>query len=107
MLQNGGVLVRKDSVHIHDNGCGVRPGISSGDVRRQLASRLNELDARVDAEAIVAFRNLVDSVVVHDRHGGVEVEVIGHLPALIGANAEMLGGRVVAEEGFEPPTQGL
>ncbi len=73
-----------------------------------LAGRLNELDARVDAEAIVAFRNLVDSVVVHDRpDGGVEVEVIGHLSALIGANAEILGGRVVAEEGFEPPTQGL
>ncbi len=73
-----------------------------------LAARLSDLDSRVDVEAIAAFRALVDRVVVHDRPGGgVEAEVIGHLAALIGRDAEIWGGRVVAEEGFEPPTHGL
>ncbi|MBZ7923143.1 recombinase family protein [Ensifer adhaerens] len=73
-----------------------------------LAARLNELDPKADAGALAEFRSLVDSVIVHDRKdGGVEVEVIGHLSALVGAKAELLGGRMVAEEGFEPPTQGL
>lgn len=73
-----------------------------------LAARLNDLDDRADAEAIKAFRALVSHVVVHDADGGgVKVEIIGHLSALIGHDAELLGGAVVAEEGFEPPTQGL
>lgn len=68
-----------------------------------LAERLDDLDARADSEAIAAFRSLVDSVIVHDRvDGGVEVEVIGHLSALIGAKAEMLGGRLVAEDRLTP-----
>jgi DNA invertase Pin-like site-specific DNA recombinase len=58
----------------------------------KLADRLNDLDDRADSEAIAAVRALVDSVVVHDTiSGGVEVEVIGHLAALIGPTAEMLG----------------
>lgn len=73
-----------------------------------LAGRLNELDEYADAEAIASFRALVDRVVIHDTPtGGVEAEVISHLSALIGDRADMLGGRMVAEEGFEPPTQGL
>lgn len=73
-----------------------------------LAERLNELDSRTDAEAFAAFRALVDHVTVHDKEGGqTEVEVVGRLAALLGTNAEILGGRMVAEEGFEPPTQGL
>jgi hypothetical protein len=65
----------------------------------KLADRLNDLDDGVDAEAIAAVRGLVDSVAVHDTvTGGVEVEVVGHLSALIGPPAEMLGGRVVAAD---------
>lgn len=71
-----------------------------------LADRLNDLDDRTDAEAIAAFRALVDRVVVHDKPGGgVEVEVIGHLSALIGAPAEILGGRMVAEGRFQRSPQ--
>ncbi|WP_425070058.1 recombinase family protein [Rhizobium tumorigenes] len=73
-----------------------------------LAGRLDELDPRLDADAIASFRALVDSVVIHDTPaGGVEAEVIGHLAALIGRDAELLGGRMVAGEGLEPPTRGL
>jgi site-specific DNA recombinase len=73
-----------------------------------LANRMSELHPVLDAEAFKAFRDLVDSVIVRDTaNNGVEVEIIGHLSALLGKKAEMLGGRVVAEEGFEPPTQGL
>ncbi len=73
-----------------------------------LAERLAGLDGWHDRELHDAFRALVAKVVVHDRAGGgVEAEVIGHLSALMGSAAETLGGRVVAEEGFEPPTQGL
>lgn len=73
-----------------------------------LAASLDDLDPKADAQAIAAFRALIHSVIVHDRtDGGTDAEVIGHLAALIGKDAEILGGRVVAEEGFEPPTQGL
>nr|WP_183871203.1 recombinase family protein [Rhizobium sp. BK491] len=73
-----------------------------------LSGRLSDLDQHADAEALASFRALVDRVVIHDTPtGGVEAEVISRLSALIGNHADMLGGRVVAEEGFEPPTQGL
>ena len=75
---------------------------------QHLAQRLNDLDDRADAETIAAFRELVDRVIVHDRPGKmVEVEVVGHLSSLLGRPAEILGGRVVAGEGLEPPTRGL
>lgn len=54
------------------------------------------------------IRKLVSHVILRDTDsGGVKVEIVGHLSALIGRSAELLGGAVVAEEGFEPPTQGL
>jgi len=66
-----------------------------------LAGHLSSLDARIDGGTIASFRTLVDSVVIHDAaDGGVEAEVIGHLAALIGREAELLGGRVVAEDRF-------
>lgn len=78
------------------------------DTVENLSARLQELDDKEDAELIAAFQALVDRVVVHDTaDGGVEAEVIGYLSALMGRDAENWGGRVVAEEGFEPPTQGL
>ena len=46
------------------------------------------------------------------RSGGVEVEIAGRVTALLGEEAYPNGvggvwGRMVAEEGFEPPTHGL
>ena len=62
---------------------------------------------------VKAFRPLVHSVTVHPNgpREGFQVEVKGKLAALIGGDAfpqaVYSGGRVVAEEGFEPPTHGL
>ena len=73
-----------------------------------LAGRMATLDARADAETIAAFRELVDRVVIIDApNNAVEVQVIGRLAAILGTDAEIFGGAMVAEEGFEPPTHGL
>ncbi len=73
-----------------------------------LSEHLNKIDPREDAEIHEVFRELVDSIVVHDTPGGgVNVEVVGHIAALVGKDAENWGGALVAEEGLEPPTRGL
>ena len=62
--------------------------------------------AQADAETIAAFRELVDRVVIINApNNAVEVQVIGRLAALVGANAEMLGGTMVAEARFAPSTE--
>ena len=81
----------------------------------RLASVLTDhAEADDDRGALVAsFRALVYSVTVHPKppREGFQVEVKGKLAALIGGEAfpqaKYSGGRVVAEEGLEPPTQGL
>ncbi len=66
-----------------------------------------------DREPITALRELVAAIIVLPTMPGepVQVEVRGRLAALIGQEvfpaARMWGGKVVAEEGLEPPTQGL
>ena len=68
-----------------------------------------------DTEAAKAMRDLIDTVTVSrdpSRKGGVEVEISGRLTHLLGPKAFPQGvkavwGRVVAEEGLEPPTRGL
>ena len=66
-----------------------------------------------DREPVRALRELVAAIVVLPTPPGapIEVEVRGRLAALIGHEvfpaARMWGGKVVAEEGLEPPTQGL
>jgi site-specific DNA recombinase len=68
-----------------------------------------------DSDGAEAMRDLVETVTVFretSRPGGVEVEIAGRLTALLGAPAYPNGvkgvwGKVVAEEGLEPPTQGL
>jgi site-specific DNA recombinase len=60
-------------------------------------------------------RDLVETVTVSrdmSRRGGLVVDIAGRLTARLGAPAYLSGakrvaGKVVAEEGLEPPTQGL
>jgi len=67
------------------------------------------------SEATEAIRELVDTVTVGrdaSRIGGVIVEIAGRLNALLGEQAHPdkargVWGKLVAEEGFEPPTHGL
>jgi site-specific DNA recombinase len=68
-----------------------------------------------DSEAAEAIRDLVETVTVSrnsSRLGGVVVEIAGRLNALLGEQAypnkvRGVWGKMVAEEGFEPPTHGL
>ena len=68
-----------------------------------------------DTEAAEALRDLIETVTVfrdETRPGGVLVEISGRLTALLGEHAypnrvRGVWGKVVAEEGLEPPTRGL
>jgi hypothetical protein len=68
-----------------------------------------------DSEAAEAIRELIETVAVfrdHSRLGGVTVEIAGRLNALLGEQAfpnrvRGVWGKMVAEEGFEPPTHRL
>ena len=68
-----------------------------------------------DTECSEALRDLVETVTVfrnRTRSGGVQVEISGRLTALLGERAypnkvRGVWGKMVAEEGFEPQTQGL
>lgn len=63
-------------------------------------------------DAAEAVRKLLDKVVVTPSSEGFNVEVHGTIGLLIRATESamsrgLLGGTLVAEDGFEPPTQGL
>ena len=68
-----------------------------------------------DSESAEAMRDLVETVTVFrdpSKLGGVEVEIVGRLTALLGEKAYPNGvrgvwGKMVAEEELEPPTRGL
>ncbi|AZG78428.1 recombinase family protein [Methylocystis rosea] len=68
-----------------------------------------------DTECSEAIRDLIETVTVFrdsTRAGGVQVEISGRLTALLGEQAypnrvRGVWGKMVAEEGLEPPTQGL
>jgi site-specific DNA recombinase len=68
-----------------------------------------------DSESAEVMRDLVETVTVFRdprKLGGVEVEIVGRLTALLGEKAYPNGvrgvwGKMVAEEGLEPPTRGL
>ncbi len=68
-----------------------------------------------DRECAEAIRELVETVTVYrdpSEPGAVEIEIAGRLNSILGERAYPNGvkrvwGLVVAEDGFEPPTQGL
>lgn len=72
----------------------------------RLAAAVNEMSEAGDAEAMKAIRDLVETVTVTpSAGGGVEIEVRGHLSALLGgkfppAGKMTVGGSVVAEARF-------
>ena len=74
--------------------------------------RTNSLHAGEDSKS--ALRELVDAVIVgppETNEIGMKIEVRGYLSRLMGADLfpqrSYQGGKVVAEEGLEPPTRGL
>jgi site-specific DNA recombinase len=85
---------------------------------QQLAHLQNALSKGVnagDCEAAEAIRDLVETVTVFRNPsypGGVTVEIVGRLNALLGEHAyphhvQGVWGKMVAREGLEPPTPGL
>lgn len=72
-----------------------------------IAEIVNSPGAEPSIEFGMAFREVVSSVIVHPREPGHEYryEIKGWLSAIAGE--ELSAVLVVAEEGFEPPTQGL
>ena len=68
-----------------------------------------------NSDAAEAIRDLVETVTVFrnpSHPGGVTVEIVGRLNALLGEqayphNVQGVGGKMVAREGLEPPTPGL
>ncbi|HXY59897.1 MAG TPA: hypothetical protein VEH76_15125 [Methylocystis sp.] len=84
----------------------------------QLVGQLNDVFGEGvtsdNEEAAERIRELVAKVVVKPADGGFKIELQGRLALLMGApnvhpnmRIAASGGAVVAEEGFEPPTQGL
>ncbi len=73
----------------------------------QIAEIVNAPGAEPTIELGKAFREVVSSVIVHPRVPGekYQYEIKGWLSAIAGE--ELSAVLVVAEEGFEPPTQGL
>ncbi len=72
-----------------------------------LAQIVAEKDGEPSPELVGPFRQLVAAVVVQPTENGqaYEVGIKGYLSSLV--NTELSVIKMVAEEGFEPPTQGL
>jgi site-specific DNA recombinase len=83
--------------------------------RQQLGRLREELEEQIasgDRSPTTVMRDLIDKIVVTRNPvtgRGVSIEIKGKLRTLLEENApkSLVGGAMVAEEGFEPPTQGL
>jgi site-specific DNA recombinase len=81
---------------------------------QNLSTALKEGSGLQGGSAATAFRNLVESVIVHPvpPRAPLDIEIKGYLAELTKALGLKPSGRhsgfeVVAEEGLEPPTRGL
>ena len=77
---------------------------------RDLRAALAERSAEQKFEVAASIRNLVEKIVIYpSKHPqGRDLELVGQLAALLHKEAPRNGmRRVVAEDGFEPPTHGL
>ena len=72
-----------------------------------LAQIVADQDGEPPPDLIGPFRQLIAAVVVQPTHDeqAYDVGIKGYLSSLV--NAELSVIKLVAEEGFEPPTQGL
>jgi site-specific DNA recombinase len=77
---------------------------------RDLRATLAERSSEEKREVVASVRALVEKIVIYPNNDpeGRDLELVGQLTALIGTNKPRNGmRRVVAEDGFEPPTHGL
>lgn len=77
----------------------------------QHACRADCADILAAGTATKALRDLVESVTVARDDAGIHVMINGRLDVMLGATAfltrSLVGGKLVAGEGLEPPTYGL
>ncbi len=77
---------------------------------RNLRAALAERSPEQKREVVSTVRGLVEKIVIYpnDDPEGRDLELVGQLAALLGATKLRDSmRRVVAEDGFEPPTHGL
>jgi site-specific DNA recombinase len=77
---------------------------------RNLRAELAERSHEKKHEVVASIRSLVEKIVIYpnDDSKGRDLELVGQLAALLDTEKSHSSmRRVVAEDGFEPPTQGL
>ena len=77
---------------------------------RNLRAELAERSCEQKREVVASVRALVAKIVIYPNNDpeGRDLELVGQLTALLGTKKPRNGmRRVVAEDGFEPPTHGL
>ena len=104
-LQDKGKGARSDVIELH-------PGIADHyrTIVRDLRAALAERSPERKLEVVASVRSLVEKIVIYpnDDPQSRDLELVGQLAALL--STEDLRNsmrRVVAEDGFEPPTHGL
>jgi site-specific DNA recombinase len=79
-------------------------------IARDLRAALAKRSPEQKREVVASVRSLVEKIVIYPNNDpeGRDLELVGQLAALFGT-AKLRSGmkRVVAEDGFEPPTHGL
>jgi DNA invertase Pin-like site-specific DNA recombinase len=104
-LQDEGKGADSDVIEIH-------PGVADyyRTIVRDLRAALAERSPEQKREVLASVRSLVEKIVIYPSNDpqGRDLELVGQLAALFG-RAKLRSGmrRVVAEDGFEPPTHGL
>ncbi len=104
-LQDEGKGAGNDVIEIH-------PGVADHyrTIVRNLRAALAQRPPEQKREVVASVRSLIEKIVVYPNNDpqGRDLELVGQLAALLGT--EKLRNsmrRVVAEDGFEPPTHGL
>ena len=90
----------------------IHPGVADHytTIVRDLRAALAERSPEQKLEVVASVRSLVDKIVIYPNNDpqGRDLELVGQLAALLGTEKLRNGvRRVVAEDGFEPPTHGL
>jgi site-specific DNA recombinase len=105
LLQDEGKSAGSDVIEIH-------PGVADHyrTIVRDLRAALAERPPEQKREAVASVRSLIEKIVIYPNNDpqGRDLELIGQLAALLGTEKFRNSmRRVVAEDGFEPPTHGL
>jgi site-specific DNA recombinase len=104
-LQNESKSVGSEVIEIH-------PAIADHyrTIVRDLRAALAKRSSEQKREVVASVRALVEKIVIYPNNDpeGRDLELVGQLTALLGTKKPSNGMRkVVAEDGFEPPTHGL